>query len=147
VRFAIIAFLLIAAGCYAFVPVASSPSTVGAAVQIALTSEGSVALTPEVGPSVATIEGQLLADSSSAYVLAVTRTVRRDGAATDWRGEKVEVPHGLISLVATRQLSRTRTIAFSALATGLLAAISEAFAGGSGGSVSGAAGAGVRTGK
>jgi hypothetical protein len=73
--------------------------------------------------------------------------VRRDGAATDWRGEKVEVPHGLISQVATRQLSRTRTIAFSALATGLLAAISEAFAGGSGGSVSGAAGAGVRTGK
>jgi hypothetical protein len=49
--------------------------------------------------------------------------------------------------VATRQLSRTRTVAFSALTTGLVAALTEAFAGGSGGSVSGAAGGGARTGK
>jgi hypothetical protein len=146
-RVAIVGILLTVAGCYAFEPLRSNSTPVGSAVRIALTNDGSLALTPDVGPSVVLLDGRLLADSASTYVLGVSRTVRRDGAETDWRGEKLAIPHGLVSRVSARQFSRARTIAFSALTTGLLAAISEAFAGGSGGSVSGATGGGVRTGK
>jgi hypothetical protein len=93
------------------------------------------------------LEGRLVADSGEAYVISGSRTTRRDGAETDWRGEKVAIAHPLAAEVATRQLSRTRTVAFSALTTGLVAALTQAFSGGSGGSVSGAAGGGARTGK
>lgn len=146
-RPAAIAVLVAAAGCYAFVPAEPSGTPPRGAVQIALTNEGSIALTPQIGPSVATLEGRLLADSGSTYVLGVARTVRRDGAETDWRGEKVSIPRPLVSSVETRQLSRIRTVAIGALATGLLALISESFGVGSGGSVSGATGGGAHTGK
>jgi hypothetical protein len=140
--------LLAVAGCYAFVPVSPSASHVGSTVQIALTDDGTLALTPSVGPSVGSIEGRLVSDSADTYVVSVSKTTRRDGAETDWRGEKVAIAHPLAAQVATRQISRTRTVAFSALTTGLLAALTEAFAGGSGGSVSGGGSGGTtRSGK
>jgi O-acetyl-ADP-ribose deacetylase (regulator of RNase III) len=106
-----------------------------------------VALTPLVGPSVAVIEGRLDRDSAATYVVSVSQTTRRDGAETDWHGERVAVPHALVAQLATRKFSRTRTVAIGAIGTGLLAAITEAFVGGSGASVSGAGSGGVRSGK
>jgi hypothetical protein len=83
--------------CYAFVPAAPGRRAVGGAIQLTLTDSGAAVLTPIVGPFVATLEGRLIEDSSATYILEVSKTTRKDGAETDWRGERVSIPHALVA--------------------------------------------------
>jgi hypothetical protein len=126
--------LIACAGCYAYLPTTANRPPLGSDVQLALTDSGTVVLTSFVGPSVGSVSGLFVADSADTYLLNVTRTARRDGTETDWKGERIVVSRALVSGVSTRQFSAGRTILFSALTTGALVAIVEAFAGGGGAS-------------
>lgn len=134
-------------GCYAYVPPPNGGPATGNPIQLALTDSGAVVLTPLIGPSIATLEGQLVADSAATYVLSVSKTSRRDGSEMDWRGERVAVPHVLVSSVGTRRFSRGRTLLLSALTTGVLLGISQAFVGGGGATVPGGTPGGPGSGK
>jgi hypothetical protein len=138
--------LFLCAGCYTYVP---SPGRLlpDREVQLALTDSGTVVLAPLVGPSIGTVDGRFIRDSADTYLLAVTRTARRDGTDMDWRGERLVVPRVLVSTAATRRFSPGRTIMFGALATGALVGIAEAFVGGGGASVPGGSPTGTPVGR
>jgi hypothetical protein len=104
-------------------------------------------LAPFVGPSIATVDGRLVRDSADSYLLNVTQTARRDGTETEWRGERLVVPRSLVYAVSTRQFSGGRTLLFSAITTGALIAIAEAFIGGGGATVPGGTPTGAPGGK
>jgi len=129
--------LLAGLGCYAYIPASPGRSLTNKEIQLSLTDSGTVVLAPFVGPSIATVDGRLVRDSADTYLLNVTQTARRDGTETEWRGERLVVPRSLVYAVSTRQFSRGRTLLFSALTTGALIAIAEAFAGGGGATVPG----------
>lgn len=118
------------AGCYEYVSTPVTTSLVGRRVQLSLTDSGAVALARQVGPSVEAVEGALLADSGGVYVLGVAITRARSGAETDWRGERVVVPHSLVSSFAERRFSTSRTTFAGALMTVGVVAITAALRGG-----------------
>jgi hypothetical protein len=129
--------LFLSGGCYAYLPTTANRPSPGSAVQLALTDSGTVALAASVGPSVSSVSGLFVSDSADTYLLKVTRTARRDGTESDWKGERIVVSRALISSVSTRRFSPGRTILFSAITTGALVSIVEAFAGGGGASAPG----------
>jgi hypothetical protein len=118
----LLAALLVGA-CYEYLPARDSATLTGRRVQLSLTDSGMVAMARQVGPSVEAIEGTLLADSAGAYVVGVSLTRMRTGAEMDWRGERLTVPHALVSSFAERRFSRSRSTFAGALMTaGLVAA-------------------------
>jgi hypothetical protein len=129
--------LFLCSGCYAYLPTTANRPVPGSDVQFALTDSGTVVLTAFVGPSVGSIGGRFIADSADTYLLNVTKTARRDGIETDWKGERIVVSRALISSVSTRSFSPGRTILFSAITTSALVAIVQAFAGGGGATTAG----------
>lgn len=139
--------LLPALGCYAYVPAVPGGSLTDREVQLSLTDSGAVVMAPLVGPSIATVDGRLIRDSSETYLLNVTGTARRDGVEMEWRGERIAVPRVLVTSVATKQFSRGRTLLFGALTTGALVAIADAFVGGGGATVPGRTPTGPPTGR
>jgi hypothetical protein len=116
-------------------------------VHLALTDSGTVVLAPFVGPSVESVEGDVIADTGGVYTLSVTKTTRRDGTETDWRGERVPVASILVANVGVRRFSTGRTVLLTALTTGALVAITEAFLGGGGATVPGGTPSGPPGGK
>jgi hypothetical protein len=142
-----LASVLASVACYAYLPTPMSGAQPGSEVQLSITDSGTVVLASAIGPSVGIVDGRLLSDSGGSYLLNVTRTQRRDGTETDWRGERVVVPHELTSGIAMRRFSTGRTALFSTLATGALVAIAEAFGGNGGASAPGRTPIGTGTGK
>ena len=120
-RRAIASLLLFAGGCYGYYP-ATTPTPVGRDVEVTLSDSGSFALSRQVGPSTATIDGRFASDSGNAIVLAVTGTRRRDGTEVDWKGERVAVPRPIVLKLEERRFSRGRTTLFATVvALGLVA--------------------------
>jgi hypothetical protein len=134
---------LLAGACYEYVPARSTTSVLGRRVQLALTDSGSMVMASRVGPSVDAIEGTLLADSADAYVIGVTLTRARSGAETDWREERVVVPHPVVASFAERRLSRSRSTFAGALVSAGIVAATVGLRGG--GSSSGGVPTGGRT--
>jgi hypothetical protein len=114
--------MLLGTACYEYLPARSATPLLGKRVQLSLTDSGSVVMASRVGPSVDAIEGNLLADSAGAYVVGVTLTRARSGAETDWRDERVVVPHPLVASFAERRFSRSRsTFAGALMSAGIVA--------------------------
>lgn len=103
-------------GCYEYVPVSQPAPYMGRRVQIVLTDAGAVALASQLGPSVESLEGTLLGDSSESYRVGVIATRLRSGSENDWRGEIVTVPHALVSSLSERRFSTSRTLFAGTLA-------------------------------
>jgi hypothetical protein len=113
---------LLATGCYEYLPARNTGTLLGQRVQLALTDSGAVVMAARIGPSIETVEGDLLADSAGSYVLAVTQTRTRGGAESDWRGEHVVIAHPLVSSFAERRFSRSRsTFAGALMSAGVVA--------------------------
>ncbi len=121
---------LMSAGCYEYLPASRAASLIGQRVQLSLTDSGMVALSRQVGPSVESIEGSLVADSAGAYLVAVALTRARGGVETDWRGERVTVAHSLVASTARRQFSRSRSTFAGALMTAGIVAVTAGLRGG-----------------
>ncbi len=133
VAFASLAALAVsgASGCYGYYqPV--NPDLTGHEVQLSVTDSGAVVLAPQVGAGIESLEGRLVTDSASRYLVSVSGIRRRDGIEADWRGERLYVPHALVSSVMERRFSRARTTLFVAATTIAMVAVKHAF-GGAGG--------------
>jgi hypothetical protein len=114
---------LLVGACYEYLPARDSATLIGRRVQLSLTDSGTVAMGRQAGPSVEAIEGDLVADSGGTYIVRVMLTRTRNGAETDWRGERLNVSHALVSSFAERRLSRSRSSFAGALMTaGIVAA-------------------------
>jgi hypothetical protein len=120
-----------ATGCYGYYQPMTSNLT-GHQIQLSITDSGAVVLAPQVGYGIDAVDGKLVADTAARYVVAVTGIRRRDGLASDWRGEPVYIPHTLVSTIMERRFSRARTTLFAAATTIAMVAVKRAF-GGAGG--------------
>lgn len=118
-----------AGGCYEYLPVQPSPGLVGQRVRFELTDAGAVSMSGPLGPSIDAVEGTLLADSAQTYTVAVTATYSRTGVESDWRGERVNIEHTLVSRPSARRFSPSRTAFAAGLATVGLGAVTAALRG------------------
>lgn len=125
------------AGCYEYIPSASPASLVRQRVQLVLTDSGAVALAGRIGPSVESLEGTLLGDSAGTYLVSMLMTRARNGAESDWRGERIGVPHALVASFQERRFSPSRTALAGGIAAvgvvGITAGLRGAGMGGQGG--------------
>jgi hypothetical protein len=126
-----IAALSVLAGCYGYYqPV--NPDLTGHQLQLSLTDSGAVVLAPQVGVGIESVDGKLVTDSAARYVVSVSGIRRRDGLESDWRGERLYIPHALVSSITERRFSRARTSLFVTATTIAMVAVKHAF-GGAGG--------------
>jgi hypothetical protein len=121
-------------GCYGYFAPPRGTSIVGTEAELTLSDSGAVVLASTIGPAAQAITGRVVADTASAYVVALTSVRRRDGDETFWRGERVLVPRTLITDAGTRRFSPSRTALFSGIVSVGLVGMRRAFGGhGSGG--------------
>ena len=111
-------------GCYSNEPVTGARPDPGRRVALEITDAGRVALAPAIGPSIEQVQGQVVSADSAEYVIAVSQVKSIRGDVTVWRGEAVRISVPFVSQAYFREFSRTRTLAFTAVAVtaiGLLA--------------------------
>jgi hypothetical protein len=123
-----------ATGCYGYYQPMNSNLT-GRQLQLSITDSGAVFLAPQVGFGIEAVDGRLVADSASRYVVSVSGIRRRDGLESQWKGESVYIQHVFVSTVMERRFSRARTTLFAAATTIAMVAVKHAF-GGAGGATS-----------
>jgi hypothetical protein len=88
-----------------------------------------VVLAPRIGAGVIAIEGTFAGDSMGSYLVDMVVARQRSGAETDWKGERVLVPHALVASLERRELSASRTLFAGALAAAALVGITRALRG------------------
>lgn len=115
--------LLCAAGCYAYVAV-PSPVPAGTRVAVDLNDQGRADLRGMIGPAIARLEGPLVHNSDTAFVLNVLETRGLNGQLNRWSGETVSLRREYVQQITERRFSRSRTtVAVLASAAGVLAFI------------------------
>lgn len=120
-----------AMGCYGYYQPVNN-DLAGHRIQLSITDSGAVILAPQIGVGIESVDGQLVTDSAARYLVSVSGIRRRDGLEADWRGERLYIPHALVSSVMERRFSRARTTLFAAATTIAMVAVKHAF-GGAGG--------------
>ncbi|MFL5403466.1 MAG: hypothetical protein ACJ8BF_11685 [Gemmatimonadales bacterium] len=103
-RLCILAGLLLA-GCYTYRPLENPAPPPGQRVSAQLTSEGSRDLTPEIGPEILHIEGDVVTADSTVLDLEVREIESYRGIRTDWHGEHVKLPRQAVAGLQQRRLS------------------------------------------
>lgn len=108
--------------CYDY----SAPATPGVSpaseVRLTLTDLGSAELAAQVGPRIESVDGRVRRATADTIVLAVTRTVGRDGREAEWRGELVAVSTRQVATLRERRLSPVRTAVAVAAGVGVVVA-------------------------
>jgi len=117
-----------ASACYGYYPPARGDLT-GREVQVSLTDSGAVVLAPRIGNGIEAVQGRVLMDTASHFLLSVVGTQRRDGIENTWKGEPVDIPRLLIAGVAERRFSVARTALFMTITTIAMVGIKQAFGG------------------
>jgi hypothetical protein len=93
------------AGCYTYRPLMKPEPAPGARVSAQLTTEGSRDLTPEIGPEILHIEGNVLESDSAGLNLEVQEIETYRGIRSDWHGEHVRLPRQAVAGIQQRRLS------------------------------------------
>ena len=114
---ALLALPALLTSCHTYRSAAGVPPA-GAVVRAELTDLGTVELARHVGPGVIVIEGRVVEATDSAMTVGVLAVRNRSGVESYWKGERVAMPRELVSTLATREFSRSRTT----LAAGALVA-------------------------
>jgi hypothetical protein len=105
----VITFLL--SGCYRYVPVNGLQPEPGVAYRAFLDPSTGVRAENLLGRDVERFEGRVVSVTDSAYVFAMTNTVRRaETRATSWAGEVLSIPRTTVQRFERRELDRSRTI-------------------------------------
>lgn len=95
-------------GCYVYVP-AGSGIAPGTRMAYTLTDRGRVALSDQVGSGVYRLEGTVLEQNGSTFVLGMSRVRSIDGTSSRWAGERVTMDQEHVSTSFERRLSKQRT--------------------------------------
>ena len=110
-------------GCYTLQPVVGAAPVGGAQVAYDISDAGRIALGGAMGPSIGRVEGRLVRQDGPELVVAVSSVRFLSGGEQAWSGEPVRLKPEYISTTYLRRLSKSRTIAASALAIGAAAFI------------------------
>jgi hypothetical protein len=98
----------VANGCYAYVPVASTPAP-GSILSLQLNDNGRAALGTTLGPTVDKVEGSVESASDSSYVLRMKSVTFFNGQTSNWTGESVTVGKQYVNNTNRRVFSNSRT--------------------------------------
>lgn len=107
-RLRFLPLLLCAAGCYSYIPIAA-PVPPGTRVAVDLNDQGRGDLRGVIGSEIARVEGALVHNSDTGYVLNVWETRGLYGAMNRWSGEPVSLRREYVRSITERRLSRSRT--------------------------------------
>jgi hypothetical protein len=120
-------------GCFGYYPRADGTGLVGRDLVLSLSDSGSVVLARQIGAQIGEVTGRIITDSANTYMVSMVSVRSRMGIETDWKGEHIAIPRPLVSQIAERRFSRTRTAVFGTAIGIALYAIREAFQGSGGG--------------
>ena len=123
--------VIVSSGCFGYYAPATT-DLAGRRIQLSLNDAGSALLAPQLGPSVADVEGVLNDDSAGVLAISVLGITRRDGQENSWRGERVPIPRTVVTSVMERRFSRTRTALFVVGSAIGIVATKRAFSGAGG---------------
>lgn len=112
------------AGCYELQPARGGMiPDAGKIVALDLNDAGRAAMGGTMGPEIAQVEGRLITNGATDYVVGVTAVHTLRMGDQVWKGEQVTIRKEYVSAVYERVFSKGRTVAASAIGVGLLAAI------------------------
>ena len=119
----IVAGVVAVSGCYVRRAIHEPGPVPGTTVEIKLTSDATIGLSGLIGPNVRMLDGRVIATSPDTIVIAITRAVKTDATAQEWRGERVAIARSSIATVEGRRLSPVTTgILVSGTVVGLVLA-------------------------
>lgn len=98
------------AGCYTLRPMTGPAPEPGNRVAFSINDAGRAVLGGLIGPGIERIEGRLLDNGDTGYLLAVTNVDLVRGGQQVWRGEQVRVPREYVVAVWERKLSMGKSI-------------------------------------
>lgn len=113
-----VAGVVLVAGCYRPVPIATSAPPVGETVSFIISDRGRVGLGERLGPGVARIDGRIVAAESEEYVVSVFRVADLSGQTSTWSGETIRLDREFVAQLQGRQLHKGRTWLLAAGVTG-----------------------------
>lgn len=122
---AVIAMMGMVAGCYATHPVAGTAVPVGNVIILTVTDQGRAALVDQMGPSIASVEGRLVARDSAAYTLAMQSVHLLRGGEQVWTGERVRIRSEHVASVSEKKFSRSRTALVSAATIAVIVGVAK----------------------
>lgn len=108
--------------CYNYAPVAVSPEP-ATRFALVLNDQGRVGAAPQVGASVARIEGAVVDVTDTAYVVRVAEVRGLFGGRTRWNGEAVTIRREYVSTALQRRFSPGKSLALAVALGGALVAI------------------------
>jgi hypothetical protein len=112
--------LALLTACYTYQPLETTVPAPGQRVSAQLTVEGSRDLTPEIGPEILHVEGDVVQADSTGVDLDVQEIESYRGIRSDWHGEHVRLPRTAVVGIQQRHLSVGGTAVLTgALTTGL----------------------------
>jgi hypothetical protein len=114
---------VVVTGCYTFHPVATGTAPLDKRVAFDVTDAGRIALGGSMGPAIRRIEGRLVRRDGEDYVVAVSSVAFLSGGTDTWTGEPVRLKPEYVGMTYERRLSKSRTIAASAVGVGAVAFI------------------------
>ena len=111
--------LLLAAGCYVYVPVPASSAEPGRVIRASLTEGAAADLTPVLGPGVQELEGLLVEREDSTLTILVESY--RSAQLGEWRGytQPIHLPAGRIATLEQKRFALGRSLVFSAAMLGV----------------------------
>ena len=120
------------AACYQYSAFQPTPSTVGKAVRVQLTYEGTTHLAASVGPGADYIDGNLTSLTDSSYTISLADLGRRIGTEETWKGEPVIVSRSDVESIELRKPSAGRSAALTAALIGGAALVARSIGAGEG---------------
>jgi hypothetical protein len=109
------------AGCYTYLPVSPTPPAPQERGAVVLNDQGRFLLGERLGPSIARVEGVLVAADARQVTLDVTGVRDMRGATSLWSGERVDIPADAIAGFQSRVLSRSRSVLLASAMVGAVA--------------------------
>jgi hypothetical protein len=120
--FTLILFGVSVAGCYTLQPARGALPPVGSQVAFDVTDSGRIALGGAMGPEIAQVEGRLVSNEDTGYVVAVSAIRLIRGGEQVWRGEQVRLKRGYVGTAYVRRFATGRSVAVGTTVIGGFAA-------------------------
>jgi hypothetical protein len=102
--------MLLATGCYSYMPVSLGAAEPGAMVRAEVTDQAATSLTSQLGPGVFQVHGMLLnRDATSVSILVDSYQTRRSGELSGM-SDPIRLPYDQIAHAEQKRLSKGRSI-------------------------------------
>ena len=128
----VVACLSLCGACYQYSALQPTPATVGKAVRVQLTNDGTAHLAAMVGPGADYVDGNLTSMTDSSFTLSLADLGRRNGTEESWKGEPVTIARSDVESIALRRASAGRSAALTAALIGGAALVARGLGAGEG---------------